>query len=823
MKVIKFMFIFGFIFIIFSANLVRAGFFDWFLGMFGSSCSNLCEGTSITIDKCPSTPDENGKIEISGSVNWDGKDDDGNNCNGGTIYYYIDDKLYNGEDNPKAINKNFNYEFDVSRYIGKHTIKIQVTSSSCIVAEKECEFEVKSKCKFIDDECTIKDLENNQVKIKAKVKDCDGFYVSTYGSSGTSYKYKHPVYINSNNEQYIYAIYECNEDTDATFKFELRKSGVYPSPSIECSGECPHEEPSECSLSITFSDGIGGGSDGNITYKGKIKNCKGKKYKTYIGNDDILECENSISVINSDDESFKTECECKEDGITYLKLQIYSPSDSKTYTETKVRAHCHNTKEENECTKNGYECCDECKSGTEKPTYDDACSGNKVCCEECKKSIIDEPCDDKGTWIKTGIYCGEDIDSDGKINETEREGFCIDDNTYQSNKDHIEIVKEGTNTHCVKCKDDECCHNIRSLCFDHSMSTSTGCTWSPGTVSSVCSNAGGNKCDEKANLASCTLKESQGKLGPVYCADCGGTPTTSPTTTPPTTAPPTTPPTTPTTTLPQHELTCNTPITVGENVTCTLTECTKGLWILTNKEGNPLQYPIVTEIPPSENAELGTTQEEGKILVRGLCTDYDIPTMDSFDVEVKKGVTLTCPDECKANEECECTVEECNLGIFKVENEENEPLENDISEAIGESPFEYKFTTKEAGKVKVIANCVDPKVTKEQVVNITGEAKEEFNMKSVECNKEKCTIDVDKNTMKDDVTVIINLFDEPSGIIYYKAKENIDSGKTGNIDIDLDETRICPTGKNLKVVVLAYRKSNLNKLLDRLKEDAFEC
>lgn len=101
--------------------------------------------------------------------------------------------------------------------------------------------------------------------------------------------------------------------------------------------------------------------------------------------------------------------------------------------------------------------------------------------------------------------------------------------------------------------------------------------------------------------------------------------------------------------------------------------------------------------------------------------------------------------------------------------------------------------------------------------------KEEFDIKDITCNENICTISINKNSMKNDVVVYVNLIHEPEGTIYYKGTANVDKGKLDNEVAILSNVRDCTRGTVLTLVATAYKIDNLTNRIDRMKSEAFEC
>ena len=71
--------------------------------------------------------------------------------------------------------------------------------------------------------------------------------------------------------------------------------------------------------------------------------------------------------------------------------------------------------------------------------------------------------------------------------------------------------------------------------------------------------------------------------------------------------------------------------------------------------------------------------------------------------------------------------------------------------------------------------------------------------------------------------IFIYLIDETTGKIYYSTMYRIEASETGTITVPLEERDDCPDGKRLEVLVLAYKESDLENRIWRLKRYGFEC
>jgi len=80
-------------------------------------------------------------------------------------------------------------------------------------------------------------------------------------------------------------------------------------------------------------------------------------------------------------------------------------------------------------------------------------------------------------------------------------------------------------------------------------------------------------------------------------------------------------------------------LTVGKEATCgTIGECTRGLWIVLNKEGKPLQAPIVKSFsgPSILSFDKNTFVSEGKVKIIGICFSPTTKIISKV-LEVKAG------------------------------------------------------------------------------------------------------------------------------------------------------------------------------------------
>jgi hypothetical protein len=62
-------------------------------------------------------------------------------------------------------------------------------------------------------------------------------------------------------------------------------------------------------------------------------------------------------------------------------------------------------------------------------------------------------------------------------------------------------------------------------------------------------------------------------------------------------------------------------------------KCEKGLWIILNKEGNPLTYPIVKSLSPSLTIPSSALKSKGKVKAIAICFQPEVKIFSStFEV-----------------------------------------------------------------------------------------------------------------------------------------------------------------------------------------------
>jgi hypothetical protein len=151
---------------------------------------------------------------------------------------------------------------------------------------------------------------------------------------------------------------------------------------------------------------------------------------------------------------------------------------------------------------------------------------------------------------------------------------------------------------------------------------------------------------------------------------------------------------------------------VGQTNTAWLSNCNKGLFIITNEEGYSLPNPIVKA---GTEASFSPSQQ-GVIEVKGICLD-DGAVMTAY-VMVHQWL-LQVPLRAHAGEGANMRVDGCNSGVLFLTNESGTPLPvSPTVKSINSSEFTYTVTPSGEGEVEAKAICFDPNEVQTKYFNV---------------------------------------------------------------------------------------------------------
>jgi len=135
-------------------------------------------------------------------------------------------------------------------------------------------------------------------------------------------------------------------------------------------------------------------------------------------------------------------------------------------------------------------------------------------------------------------------------------------------------------------------------------------------------------------------------------------------------------------------------------------DCIEGLWTVSSKEGTPppLTSTISSNIPPhTVNFTPNTT---GKVNVTARCFDAPPKFRSNSTIIDVLNPFLVCQEQGFVNQEVQCTVSNCNSGLYSVTLDTDSLTSGEITS----SPFTIKFTSGKIGDAKVSASCSIPSI-----------------------------------------------------------------------------------------------------------------
>ncbi|MGC9310758.1 MAG: hypothetical protein ACP5E4_03485, partial [Candidatus Aenigmatarchaeota archaeon] len=135
-------------------------------------------------------------------------------------------------------------------------------------------------------------------------------------------------------------------------------------------------------------------------------------------------------------------------------------------------------------------------------------------------------------------------------------------------------------------------------------------------------------------------------------------------------------------------------------------DCNSGLFIAINEEGVPIKERVIVRSFSGSDSLTITSEEAGAIKVIKVC-------FEPFEVE--RGTTyvlekdiLECDKDCKAGEECSCSIKDCEGGLLLILNKVGAPVDlmsTTFVESIASSDYTKTFTPSKEGVGYAMAIC----------------------------------------------------------------------------------------------------------------------
>jgi len=99
----------------------------------------------------------------------------------------------------------------------------------------------------------------------------------------------------------------------------------------------------------------------------------------------------------------------------------------------------------------------------------------------------------------------------------------------------------------------------------------------------------------------------------------------------------------------------------------------------------------------------------------------------------------------------------------------------------------------------------------------------QFRVSSVHCSDEECTLNINTNTLNEQLVIFFEIVGEDDGRIYYSSNLNLESRSTGEKKLIISRLRSCPSGTRLELFALTYKQSNLGYRINRVRDESFVC
>lgn len=277
---------------------------------------------------------------------------------------------------------------------------------------------------------------------------------------------------------------------------------------------------------------------------------------------------------------------------------------------------------------------------------------------------------------------------------------------------------------------------------------------------------------------------------------------------------------------------------------------------MVNKEGQPLNLNqiIITDLPPNQ-IQFGPTVGPGKIVTLAFCmsptaaslkhettvTGSSItPTTNNFKIELRgdydqsyENSTIYIEDD-KIGDACyeNCILCDWSQGLMRnidtkdyCNDDELEVRFLDSDNVNSGCNAQHRACIYKDGKWKCCERQCSSYGCENSVIFDcnTWECIEtnEFKIGRIDCDKDKCTLEIEKNTMNQQLDVYVYLIEEPSGKIYYSGSDTISDGFKGLKDVSIDKIASCPSGTELNALINVYDE-DLNRVYT-IKGKGFKC
>ncbi|MEM7816390.1 MAG: hypothetical protein QXZ20_00585 [Candidatus Aenigmatarchaeota archaeon] len=291
------------------------------------------------------------------------------------------------------------------------------------------------------------------------------------------------------------------------------------------------------------------------------------------------------------------------------------------------------------------------------------------------------------------------------------------------------------------------------------------------------------------------------------------------------------------------DLLCNGFCSVLKPCKCVAINCTKGVLTLSSYNGTPLDREITKLVSNSLFEFNFNATGIGTILARLDCFEPVVLSRVN-KIEIAKScignISLELKPEFLIDSKKTYTsslVVAKTSGLINCENKTiyiRRGSCNGIIECNTTQDVPCSFYTPSGSKTYEYYACIDKNDDNDFLdegestsLNLTViERPREIKIENLECSSSRCKLNINKNNVNESLAIIIYLFEETSGKIYFSSLLSVDKFSIGDKIAFLSpplELANCPSGTQLTALLHAYISNKFNERIYRIKKSAFIC
>ncbi|MEM5834952.1 MAG: hypothetical protein QXL09_02345 [Candidatus Aenigmatarchaeota archaeon] len=290
-------------------------------------------------------------------------------------------------------------------------------------------------------------------------------------------------------------------------------------------------------------------------------------------------------------------------------------------------------------------------------------------------------------------------------------------------------------------------------------------------------------------------------------------------------------------------LLCNNVCSILKPCTCVVINCTKGVLTISSYNGTPLEKDITKLVTTSPFEFNFNSTGIGTVLARLDCFEPVILSRAS-KIEIAKScignISLELKPEFSIAPNKTYTLSLVVAKPSGLINCENKTIYirrgscNGLIECNTTQDVPCTFYTPSEPRNYEYYACIDKNDDGDFLdegesigVNLSVvERPHEIKIDNLECTSNICSLNITKNTINNSLSIIIYLFEEPSGKIYFSSLLSLDRFSVGEKKLLLSppiDFANCPRGTQLKALLHVYIGEKFNERIYRIKKSAFIC